>query len=349
MFVHLHCHSHYSFLRAVPSPGEIVAAAVEQKMPAVALTDTAGLYAAVPFYQAARAAGVHPILGAVLDAKFGANVTPALVLLAASNAGYSNLCALVTQQQLSEAPLAPGDLAACAAGLIALASPAACAGTQSLDASDFAALKEIFGDALYLEVQHLSPGDGSPRAFSVNGRALRRAEQIGGTIGARLVATNNVHFLRAEEHLHHRVLNAIRTGGLLTTVAQPEITTPEAWFKPAAEMQRAFPDHPELLRATLEIAERCQVELELGKTILPEFPVPENETAFSYLWKLCFDGARRIYRPLRPEVLARLTHELEVIEALGLAPYFLLVWDIAEEAQSAASRRWRAVRPPVRW
>jgi DNA-directed DNA polymerase III PolC len=270
-----------------------------------------------------------------------------LVLLAASNAGYSNLCALVTQRQLSEAPLAPADLAAGAAGLIALVSPAAytgkpClpAGRQNAEASDpayrqagLAALKDIFGDALYLEVQHLSPGDGSPRAFSVNGRALRRAEQIGRTIGARLVATNNVHFLRPEEHLHHRVLNAIRTGGLLTTVAHPEITTPEAWFKSAAEMQRAFPDHPELLRATLEIAERCQVELELGKTILPEFPVPEGETAFSYLWKLCFEGARRIYRPLRPEVLSRLTHELEVIEALGLAPYFLLVWDIAEEAR----------------
>ncbi len=407
MFVHLHCHSHYSFLRAVPSPEEIVAAAAEQKMSAVALTDTAGLYAAVPFYQAARAAGVRPILGAVLDVRLapeaanrweknatttgglcrssGACISRAdptqgfrpglncvappglalsapssdreakrattclpvgtatdravsLVLLAASNAGYSNLCALVTQQQLSEAPLALADLAAGAAGLIALASPAACtgrpclsAGRQTFEASDpayrqagLAALKEIFGDALYLEVQHLSPGDG---------RALRRAEQIGRMIGARLVVTNNVHFLRPEEHLHHRVLNAIRTGGLLTTVAHPEITTPEAWFKPAAEMQRAFPDHPELLRATLEIAERCQVELELGKTILPEFPVPEGETAFSYLWKLCFEGARRIYRPLRPEVLARLTHELEVIEALGLAPYFLLVWDIAEEAR----------------
>jgi len=388
MFVHLHCHSHYSFLRAVPSPGEIVAAAAEQKMSAVALTDTAGLYAAVPFCEAARAAGVRPILGAVLDVRLapsaahrwekntattgglcrpsGARVSLAdptqgfrpgldgadppglalsapssdrgakrvitsdraasLVLLAADNSGYSNLCALVTQQQLSEAPLALEDLAVCAAGLIALASPATYASTPAAAgaASDLAALKEIFGDALYLEVQHLSPGDG---------RALRRAEQIGRTLGVRLVATNNVHFLRPEEHLHHRVLNAIRTGGLLTTVAQPDITTPEAWFKPAADMQRAFPDHPELLRATLEIAERCQVKLELGKTILPEFPVPEGETAFSYLWKLCFDGARRIYRPLRPEVLARLTHELEVIEALGLAPYFLLVWDIAEEAR----------------
>jgi len=87
-----------------------------------------------------------------------------------------------------------------------------------------------------------------------------------------LVATNNVHFLKPEEHLHHRAVNAIRTGSLLTTVAPPEITTGEAWFKPAAEMQRLFPDHPQLLRATLEIAERCNLQLELGKLIFPEFP-----------------------------------------------------------------------------
>jgi DNA polymerase III subunit alpha len=111
------------------------------------------------------------------------------------------------------------------------------------------------------------------------------------------------------------------------------MTTAEAWFKPAAEMQKRFSDHPELLQATLEIAARCNLQLELGKLIFPEFPVPEGESAFSYLWKLSFEGARKKYKPLRPEVLARLTHELEVIEKLHLAPYFLLVWDIVEEAR----------------
>src|SRR6266436_4753 len=98
-------------------------------------------------------------------------------------------------------------------------------------------------------------------------------------------------------------------------------------------MQKLFPDHPELLQATLEIAGRCNLQLELGKLIFPEFPVPDGESAFSFLWKLSFDGARKRYKPLRPEVLSRLTHELEVIEKLHLAPYFLLVWDIVEEAR----------------
>jgi DNA polymerase-3 subunit alpha len=416
MFVHLRCHSHYSFLRGVNPPEEIIAAAVEQKMPAVALTDMDGMYAAVPFYQAARAAGVKPIVGVTLEVEFPqANSEAAIprlragksgrlsapfnsaqgkrddnaasvpmVLLAADAEGYSNLCQLTTLRHLGV--LRPGqetfaeeagravtveEFAAHGAGVIALwpagilrggvaeagrasstptreepqvqhrhlghpgentKAPASEGGRyigistshQSLVTSHLRRLKEIFGDRLYIEVQHLSAGDG---------RVLREAQRLGRELGIPLVATNNVHFLKPEEHLHHRAVNAIRTGGLLTTVAAPEITTGEAWFKPAAEMQRLFPDHPELLRATLEIADRCNLELELGKTIFPEFPVPEGESGFSYLWKLSFEGAQKRYRPLRPEVLTRLTRELEVIEKWGLAPYFLLVWDIVEEAR----------------
>ncbi|HKV24277.1 MAG TPA: DNA polymerase III subunit alpha [Candidatus Acidoferrum sp.] len=396
MFVHLHCHSHYSFLRGVGTPEEIIAAAAGQQMPAVALTDTNGMYAAVPFYQAAKKAGVKPIVGVTLDVEWpqGRSGIPraqdarwqraprsaqsdgvlknsnsiAMVLFAADIEGYSNLCQLVTLRHLGTTELGkdksavarPGfhfnsdsdpdftpdsvsrrspdsfsekddgrpvtleELAAHARGVIAL-SPLP---TQERDAPGiarhFARLKDIFGDQLWIEVRHLSPGDG---------RLLREAERLSREFGIPLAPTNNVHFLRPEEHLHHRAVNAIRTGGLLTTVAPPEITTAEAWFKPAAEMQKLFPDHPELLRATLEIAGRCNLELTLNKTIFPEFPVPEGESAFSYLWKLCFAGAQKRYRPLRPEVLSRLTHELGVIEKLHLAPYFLLVWEIVEEAK----------------
>jgi len=410
MFVHLHCHSHYSFLRGVNPPEEIIAAAVEQKMPAVALTDTNGMYAAVAFYQAARAAKVKSIVGMTLDVELpqtsGEAAIPQLrtgkngklsatdnrsgktplatrhsplattVFLATDAEGYSNLCQLTTLRHLGVVrpgqetfaedagrPVTLEELAAHSAGVIAL-WPAAevlrgefaqaggikAANTkapvslplsgqaeggryidsglptshQSPITSHLQQWKEIYGDRLYIEVQHLSPGDG---------RMLREAQRLGRELGIPLVATNSVHFLKPEEHLHHRAVNAIRTGGLLTTVTSPEITTSEAWFKPAAEMQRLFPDHPELLRATLEIADRCNLELELGKTIFPEFPVPEGESAFSYLWKLSFEGAQKRYRPLRPAVLSRLTHELEVIEKLSLAPYFLLVWDIVEEAR----------------
>src|SRR5437667_30806 len=258
-----------------------------------------------------------------------------LVLLAADMEGYSNLCQLVTLRNLGTTqfsqntnsaendgrPVTLQELADHSRGVIAL-SPAA--SPASRITNHFSQLKEIFGDRLYIEVQHLSPGDG---------RVLREAERIGHELGVPLVATNNVHFLRPEEHLHHRAVNAIRTGGLLTTVAPPEITTGEAWFKPVAEMKRLFPDHPEWLQATLEIADRCNLQLELGKRIFPEFAVPEGETPDSYLEKVSLEGARKRYHSVTPEVHERLMRELGVIKKWSLAPYFLLVLDIVKEAR----------------
>jgi len=373
VFVHLHCHSHYSFLRGVASPEEIVAAAVEQKMPAVALTDTNGLYAGVSFYKAAKDKGIKPIVGVVLDVEFRISsdafrysknetrnsASAPLTLLATNMEGYSNLCQLVTLRHLGTTKLSQNmnptetdgrpvtlqELAEHNRGAIVLcplparsrdastcSGAACCATTKTTSAnagcfsatSHFSRLREIFGDRLYIEVQRLSPGDG---------RALREAERLGRKLGVPLVATNNVHFLRPEEHLHHRAVNAIRTGGLLTTVAPPEITTGEAWFKPAAEMHKSFPDHPEWLQATLEIADRCNLQLELGKLIFPECAVPEGETPDSYLEKGSFEGALKRYPSVTPEVHSRLIRELEVIRKWNLSPYFLLVLDIVEEAR----------------
>jgi DNA-directed DNA polymerase III PolC len=346
VFVHLRCHSHYSFLRGVNTLEEIIAAAVEQKMPAVALTDTNGMYAAVPFYQKARDTGVNPIIGVVLDVE-GSNgrngekhsASVPMVLLAADVTGYSNLCQLTTLRHLGALqlgqetfakkeghPVTFEELAAHSTGVIALLPANALLRMNIFGrGTAYCALaKDIFGDRLYIEVQHLSPGDG---------RILREAERLGQERSIPLVATNNVHFLKPEEHLLHRVVNAIRTNSLLTTVGPPEITTGEAWFKPAAKMQKLFPDHLDLLRNTLEIKDRCNLQLELGKLILPEFPVPEGETPTSLLEKLCFEGAQKHYQPSRPEVHTRLAYELRVIEKWRLAPYFLLVWDIVEEAR----------------
>ncbi|HKM89869.1 MAG TPA: PHP domain-containing protein, partial [Candidatus Acidoferrales bacterium] len=343
MFIHLHCHSHYSFLRAVPSPQDLVDAAVAAHAPAVALTDTNGLYGAVPFYQAARAAGIKPIVGTLLDVEIDFR----FLLLAENAAGYSNLCRLLTLRHLEDRPVRLEELAAHRKGLIALYAPS-CRGTTcrapTTEGQHIASLRDIFPAALYLEAWHFS-GAATPVADPEGRRAcseersgcvtsnLRESLRLSKLFSLPLVATNNVHFLRPEEFLHHRVLNAIRTGALVSQMAPPEISSLGAYFKSGSEMRWAFADYPEALAATVEIAERSNLELSLGRTIFPEFSVPDGETPFSYLWKLCFEGARRRYQPLRPEVLARLTHELEVIDRLKLAPYFLLVWEIAEEAR----------------
>ena len=359
MFIHLHCHSHYSFLRAVPSPQELADAAVAAGAPAVALTDTNGLYGALPFYQAARAAGIKPILGTVLDledrkTKTGNRKTEEpyphteaaqgsspnfrfsifdfrLLLLATNVAGYSNLCRLVTLRHLEDRPVSLDDLAAHRDGLITFYAPnAPRRGIPPLrdrapttEDQTIASLTDFFPSSLYLETWNFGGATSN----------LRDVLRLSRRFSLPFAATNNVHFLRPDDHLHHRVLNAIRTSSLVSQIAPPEIVPPGAWFKSGSEMRLAFADYPEALSATLEIAERTNLELPLGRTIFPEFPVPEGETPFSYLWKLCFEGARRRYQPLRPEVLARLTHELEIIDRLKLAPFFLLVWDIAEEAR----------------
>src|SRR6266403_3612355 len=307
------------------------------------------MYAAVPFYKAAQEAGIKPIVGVALDVSRSPELATRhsplatsfhktrnfpsmqLVLLAADMEGYSNLCQLVTLRHLGTTKLAQNpaaaeidgrpvtlqELAEHSRGVIALCSATSheslVTSYQSPVTNHFSQLKNIFGDRWYIEVQHLSPGDG---------RVLREAERIGHKLSVPLAATNNVHFPRLEEHLHHRAVNAIRTGGLLTTVAPPEITTGEAWFKPAAEMQKLFPDHPEWQQATVEIADRCNMQLELGKLIFPEFAVPEGETPDSYLEKVSFDGARKRYHSLTPEVHSRLMRELEVIKKWSLSPYF---------------------------
>ena len=321
-------------------------------MPAVALTDTNGLYAAVSFYQAAKKAGIQPIIGVALDVSRLPELATSfhetqnvpsmqLVLLATDMEGYSNLCQLITLRHLGTTnlsqhmnstetdgrPVTLQELSEHNRGVIALAPAnhqSQVTSHESLVTNHFSQLKEIFGDRLYIEIQHLSPGDG---------RTLREAEHLGRELGIPLVATNNVYFLKPDEHLHHRAVNAVRTGGLLTTVAPPDITTTEAWFKPATEMQKLFPDHLELLQAALEIAGRCNLQLELGKLIFPEFTVPEGETPNSHLHRLCFEGAQTRYHSLKPEVSSRLTHELKVIEKKHLAPYFLLVREIVEEAR----------------
>lgn len=335
-FAHLHVHSIYSLLDSTCRLEDLVSAAGEMGLPALALTDRNALYGAIPFYSLCRERGLHPILGLEATMQDGHS----LVLLAENEEGYRNLCRLGTVlQSFSSAPprLPWTALRHHSRGLIALTGGNAGWITALVRQGDRGRAQRVLGGLLGLmgrrnvliELQIESPED-IP--------VVEQLVDLAGEAGLFCVATNDVHFLRPEDAPTHLLLSSIRTATHLT---QPHPGKP-AWsgnrppplhLRSPQEMAELFARWPRALRNTLYLAERCQVELQVGTPIFPRLALPASETAFSRLWKLAFRGAAERYRPLTPAVLDRLHYELGTIERMGYSTYFLVVADIAAEAR----------------
>ncbi|MDK2960488.1 MAG: polymerase subunit alpha [Bacillota bacterium] len=345
-FVHLHVHSAYSLLDGAGRIEELVAAAKRYGMPALALTDHGVMYGCVEFYKAARAAGLKPILGCEVyvaprsrherTARVDDNLGH-LVLLASNALGYRNLMALVSRAFLEGFYYKPRVdkelLAEYSHGLIALSGclkgeiPARLAAGDRDGARRVAAeYRDIFGtDNFYLELQDQN----LPRQRELN-RAL---VELGRELKLPVVATNDVHYVRPEDSEAHDILLCIQTGKSLHDPSRLRFPTEEFYLKSPEEMEELFSLWPEALRNTLAIAERCNVELELGRLHLPEFPLPPGKTADAYLEELCREGLLRRYgKPGRIEE-ERLQLELEVIRRMGFSSYFLIVWDFVRFAR----------------
>jgi DNA-directed DNA polymerase III PolC len=309
--VHLHVHSRHSMLEGVASARQLVARAVEHGMKALALTDTDGLYGAIPFYQAAREAGVKPILGAQLGP---------CVVLARDREGYAQLCEVVTALRL-------GKIAA-----------------EQLGAWPFPfGLERLFlltGDRSLLSALHARGFEPvAAIAHYGDGRSFRRADALyrfAHQLGLRSAVAQPIYFLDPEHHPIHRVLAAIRFNTVVDQLSDQETASPACWFRSPEDMEHAYAAWPDALDNTDWIAEECTVELPLGKPRFPTFPLPDGETAFSCLWKQSFEGVQQRYHPLTPAVLERLRYELEIINDLGFAPYFLIVGDIVRFAREHA-------------
>lgn len=338
-FVHLHVRSHYSFLDGADAPERLAARAAELGMPALALTDRHGVYGAVEFLRAAKAAGVRPILGAEVDA--GGHP---LTLLADGPEGYAALCRLLTRAHLEhprrQPNASPEALAEAAAsgGLVALAGgrrgePAARLLRGDRDGARRAAerLRDLFGPRnVYLELVR----DHTPGALALS-RALRDlAEDLG--VGA--VATNDVAHAGREDFPVHDLLVCVRTRTRVSDVHPERPFNAERHLKGADEMAALFRDCPEAVRNTLEIAERCRPALDLQARRHPAFPLPGGGTAGAALRRLAYEGAARRYGRVTPAVRHRLEHELGVIDRLGFADYFLLVWDVVAFARREGIR-----------
>ena len=346
-FVHLHGHSEYSLLDGACRIGEMAELAAEQGMPALAITDHGNLFGVIEHYRACQDAGIKPIIGCevyvAIDSRHlrqaARGLTHAsnhLVLLAKNVTGYRNLTKLVSKGYLEGYYYNPRIdkelLREHAEGLICMS---ACIGgeiphliqREGLAAAEKVAREfmDIFGDDYYLEIQR---HDIDPEA-KVNDGLLKLHRKL----GVPLVATNDFHFLRATDHDAHDALICIQTGK--TVDEKNRLCYPDGlYMKSPEEMQTLFADLPDALERTLEIADKCDVEFEFGKTYMPDFPIPASyASSDDYLTQLAQEGLERRYGTVDPAVQERLDYELSVITSQDFSGYFLIVWDLVNYAR----------------
>ncbi|HSI98125.1 MAG TPA: DNA polymerase III subunit alpha, partial [Gaiellaceae bacterium] len=340
-FVHLHVHSEYSILDGACRIPALVEKAARLEMPAVALTDHGSLAGAIELYREARDQRVKPILGCEVyvadDRRAQKKGYAHLTLLAESNEGYANLIKLSSLGYLEGYYYKPRVdwelLERHAKGLIALSGCLSGRVSRALvedrprDAhADLDRLAQIFGlDSTYVEIQNA----GLDEQQRINPALIGLADKV----GLPLVATGDVHYLDAGDAHAHEALLCIQSGDTLKNPGHWRFDTNEFFFKTPEEMAGDFPGLEHALARTLEVAERCNVEIELGRILLPTYPVPEGRDAFDYLVELCERGLVRRYGKATPELTERLRFELKTIREMGFADYFLIVWDFIHFAK----------------
>ncbi|MCZ6687249.1 MAG: DNA polymerase III subunit alpha [Gammaproteobacteria bacterium] len=338
-FVHLHLHTEYSLSDSVVRVKPLLAAVAEMGMPAVALTDQCNLFAMVKFYRAALARGIKPIIGVdVLLRDIDEPARPSrLTLLCQNQHGYRNLSRLVSRgylegQYRGVPMLDPQWLSreSCT-GLIALSGGvegnigrALLAGHTDLADRRLAEWRTVFGDRFYLEITRTGrPGEED---------YLQQAVQLSSEQCAPLLASNDVRFINASEFGAHEARVCIHDGQVLTDPGRPRRYSEQQYLRTADEMQQLFADLPEALENSVEIARRCNLELSLGGSDLPEFPIPAGQTTAGYLHDESVAGLRRRLGLAEAGALPdlyrqRLEHEIDVICQMGFPGYFLIVAD----------------------
>ncbi len=348
-FVHLHGHSEYSLLDGGCRVQQMAETAAELGMPAMAVTDHGNLFGVIEHYKACKEVGIKPIIGCEVyvaiesrhlrkAARGLAHASNHLVLLAKNATGYRNLTKLVSKgytegyyynprvdkELLREYSEGLVCLSACVAGEVPHMIQREGVAEAEKVAREF---MEIFGDDYYLEIQR----HGIDIEGKVNDGLLRLHKKL----GVPLVATNDFHFLSADDHAAHDALICIQTGKNIGD--ENRMCYPEGlYMKSPDEMYKLFDDLPDATERTLEIAEKCDVELEFGTMHMPEFPIPQgHDSSEGYLVNLAKEGLGKRYKTIDLEVQERLEYELEVITKMGFSGYFLIVWDFVNYARES--------------
>ncbi len=345
-FTHLHVHTQYSLLDGAAKIPDLIGRAKELGMDSIAITDHGVMYGVVDFYQQAQKAGLKPIIGCEIYVAPGSHLARNsrdmyhLILLAENTEGYHNLMKIVSIGHLEGFYYRPRVdkevLRAHSRGLICLSACIAGEVPELILHDDLQGARrcveeylEIFGrENYFLEVQNHD----LPEERKVN----RVLEELAREYGLGLVATNDLHYVRREDAEAQDVLLCIQTTSTVDEPGRMRFPNDHYYLKSYAEMQQLFADCPEALANTQKIAARCNVELEFGHLLLPEFPVPQGYDAISYLRHLCEANLRVKYPAPDQATFARLEFELGIISQMGYACYFLIVWDFIKYCRQHA-------------
>lgn len=345
-FAHLHVHTEYSLLDGACRIEKLIDRVAELGQTAVAMTDHGVMYGAIDFYRAAKARGIHPVIGCEVYVTPGSRFERGysqgqwhrhLILLCENMEGYRNLIHMVSlsfSEGFYVRPRVDLDLLRKhSKGLICLSACLAGSIPQALMNGDYEGAKrqalefrEIFGENnFFLEIQD----HGIEAQKEVNMGLYRLSDET----GIPLVATNDAHYLTREDARIQDVLMAIQMGKTVDDPTRMKFETSEFYIKSEEEMFALFPTHPDAIARTVEIANRCQVEFEFGKYHLPQFDVPDGYTAREYLDKLCLEGLHERYPDDDGTVRERLDYEINMIDKMGFVDYFLIVSDFIHYAK----------------
>ena len=345
-FVHLHNHTAYSLLDGASKLDVLIKRAKELNMPALAITDHGVMYGAVDFYKACKKAEIKPIIGCEvyvaprsrLDKQAGLDDSSYhLILLVKNEIGYHNLCKLESIASLEGFYYKPRVdrevLEKYHEGLIALSGCLAGEMSQNILKEDFEAARETakwyqktFGkENYYFEVQN----HGIQEQLQVNYHLNLLSEEL----GVPLVATNDNHYVYAEDAKIQDVMLCIQMGKTLDDTNRMRFDGNNFYLKSYDEMQQVLGDYPEALKNTLKIADLCNFDFEFGNNHMPIFDVPEGYTLDSYFEWMCREKIKTRYNPVTKEVTDRLDYELSIIKQMGYSGYFLIVWDFINYAK----------------
>ena len=347
-FAHLHVHTEYSLLDGACRIPALVARAKELGQQSLAITDHGVMYGVIDFYKECKKQGIRPVIGCEVyvaprtrfDKVHRIDTSPYhLVLLCKNAAGYQNLIAMVSKASIEGFYSKPRvDLELLRTyheGLICLSACLAGQIPRRLLERDYDAAKEtallyrdIFGpENYYLEVQD----HGILEQKQILPDLYRLSEET----GIPLVATNDVHYIRQEDHRAQSILVCIQTNHTVNDKSDMEFQTQEFYLKSRAEMEALFADHPEALDNTVKIAEQCQLDFTFGVTKLPFYKAPTDEDNVTYFKRMCYEGMVRHYgEHPQKQIRDRLEYELGVIIQMGYVDYYLIVYDFIHYAKT---------------